>query len=124
MSKKRSKGKHTKSTERGRCLEDAGLVEAILRSQAVIEFTLDGVVLDANENFVRLLGYTRADVVGQHHRMFVDPAYAGSEEYRAFWAKLQRGDGHAGEFRRLGREGREVWIQGTWPRCSTATGAP
>jgi methyl-accepting chemotaxis protein len=101
-----------------------GQVAAIHRSQGVIEFTIDGTVLDANDNFLQLLGYRREEVQGRHHRVFVDDAFASSEEYRAFWAKLQRGEVHAGEFRRIGKGGREVWIQATYNPIFDRAGRP
>jgi PAS domain S-box-containing protein len=69
-----------------------GQVAAIGRSQAVIEFTLDGKILTANENFLNALGYSLDEIVGKHHSMFVDPAYRQSAEYRKFWEKLGRGE--------------------------------
>jgi len=94
--------------------EDASLIQAIYRCQAVIEFTLDGRILDANDNFLKVFGYTRAEIIGQHHRMFAEPAYAASAEYRALWEKLGRGEVLADEFRRLGKDGREVWLQASY----------
>jgi methyl-accepting chemotaxis protein len=94
--------------------EDASLRQALSRSQAVIEFTLDGHILEANDNFLKVFGYTREDVIGKHHRMFAEPDYAASPEYRAFWAKLANGEVLADEFRRLGKDGREVWLQASY----------
>jgi len=71
--------------------EDASLIQALYRSQAVIEFSLDGHILDANENFIKVFGYTRDEIIGQHHRMFAEPEYAASPEYEAFWKRLGRG---------------------------------
>ncbi|CAO4172078.1 methyl-accepting chemotaxis protein [Methylorubrum extorquens] len=87
---------------------------AINRSQAVIEFRSDGIIVDANENFLRAVDYDRDEVVGQHHAMFVDAGYRDSQEYREFWQALRAGKYQAGEFRRLGRNGREVWIQASY----------
>ena len=72
--------------------EAGQVLKALNRSLAVIEFDLKGNILDANENFCRALGYGREEIVGRHHRMFVDPAEAASAEYRAFWDKLARGE--------------------------------
>jgi methyl-accepting chemotaxis protein len=94
--------------------EDASLMQALYRSQAVIEFSLDGRVLNANDNFLRVFGYTRDEVVGRHHRMFAEPDYAASPEYKLFWEKLGRGEVLADEFRRLGKGGREVWLQASY----------
>jgi methyl-accepting chemotaxis protein len=97
---------------------------AISRSQAVIEFDLSGRVLSANDNFLRLLGYQAGEVLGQHHRLFVDPAEASSTAYTVFWDRLAQGDFMSGEFRRIGREGREVWIQATYNPVFDLTGKP
>ena len=98
-------------------LQDAdyrGQIAAISKSQAVIEFQLDGTILTANDNFLKAMGYTLEEVKGRLHGMFVDDAYRQSSEYREFWAKLGRGEYQAGEYRRLGKGGREVWIQGAY----------
>ena len=97
---------------------------AISRSQAVIEFDLQGRVLQANDNFLRLMGYPAGEVLGQHHRLFVDPAEASSTAYAVFWDRLAQGDFMSGEFRRIGREGREVWIQATYNPVFDLTGKP
>ncbi|WP_298106412.1 PAS domain-containing methyl-accepting chemotaxis protein [Bradyrhizobium sp.] len=89
-------------------------VAAIGRSQAIIEFDLDGNVLDANENFLKTLGYDLSEIKGKHHRMFVDPEYARSAEYQQFWADLRNGQFKADEFCRIGKGGNEVWIQASY----------
>jgi methyl-accepting chemotaxis protein len=94
--------------------EDASLRQALSRSQAVIEFSLDGHILNCNENFLNVFGYRRDEVIGQHHRMFAEPSYAASAEYQEFWRKLARGEVLADEFRRLGKGGREVWLQASY----------
>ncbi|HZX78836.1 methyl-accepting chemotaxis protein [Lysobacter sp.] len=91
-----------------------GQVAAIHRVQAVIEFDLDGTILHANENFLQTMGYRLDEIQGRHHRMFTDPAYAQGDEYRASWAKLARGEFDAGQYRRVGKNGREVWIQASY----------
>lgn len=91
-----------------------GKVAAIERSQAVIAFSPSGDILDANANFCQAMGYERAEIVGRHHRIFCDDAYARSEDYRQFWGTLSQGEFYAGEFRRLGKAGREVYIQATY----------
>ncbi|MDY6975444.1 MAG: PAS domain S-box protein [Pseudomonadota bacterium] len=91
-----------------------GMVDAIMRSQAVISFTTDGEILSANDNFLSAMGYSEAEVVGKHHRIFVDSDYAQSDEYKAFWTKLKNGDVHSGEFCRINKQGEEVWIQATY----------
>ncbi len=101
-----------------------GKITAIRRSQAVIEFDLEGIVLDANESFLELMGYRLEEVVGRHHRMFVDVAEAGRPEYQAFWKKLGSGEFHSGEYKRIGQGGREVWIRATYNPILDAEGKP
>jgi methyl-accepting chemotaxis protein len=101
-----------------------GQIAAIGRSQAVIEFKLDGTIVKANDNFLNVMGYRLDEVAGQHHRIFCDPAHAQSEEYRQFWAKLGNGGFHAGEFKRLAKGGREVWILATYNSVLDADGKP
>ena len=102
----------------------ASHVAAISRSQAVIEFELDGTIRCANENFLAAVGYTDDEVVGQHHRMFCDPDHSASEEYREFWAKLARGEYFAGEFKRVRKDGEEIWLQASYNPILDDTGAP
>jgi len=97
---------------------------ALDRAQAVIEFDLEGRILHANQNFLDTLGYSLDDVVGQHHAMFCDPAYSRSHEYRAFWKHLGSGEIHAGEFKRIARDGHPVWIQATYNPIFDADGKP
>jgi len=101
-----------------------GQLAAINKSQAVITFTLDGTILDANENFCGALGYRLDEIVGQHHRMFVDPAEVASPAYAAFWAKLGRGEFDAGEYKRIGKHGKEIWIQASYNPIFDADGRP
>lgn len=91
-----------------------GKIEAINRSQAVIEFDLKGNVLDANENFLKVLGYALEEVVGRHHSMFVEPAERASREYEQFWERLRRGEHQVAQYKRIGKGGREVWIEATY----------
>lgn len=95
-------------------LDAAGKLGAIDRAQAVIEFDLQGHVLQANDNFLRLFGYKAEDILGRHHRMFVAPAEVSSSEYQIFWERLSRGEYFADEYKRIGRDGREIWIQATY----------
>jgi methyl-accepting chemotaxis protein len=90
------------------------MIDAINKSQAVIEFAMDGKILHANENFLKAMGYSLDEIRGQHHSMFADSAYAQSAEYREFWEKLRRGEFDAGQYRRLGKGGREIWIQASY----------
>jgi methyl-accepting chemotaxis protein len=97
--------------------EDAdriGQMSAIRKAQAVIEFTLDGTILDANENFLATLGYTLGEIKGKHHSMFVAPAERTSNEYASFWATLKRGEYQAAQYQRVGKGGKEVWIQASY----------
>ncbi len=101
-----------------------GQLAAISKSQAVIEFELDGRILTANENFLAVVGYTLDEVRGQHHGMFVEPAHRASAEYRLFWDKLGRGDYDAGEYKRLGKGGREIWMQASYNPILNSSGKP
>ena len=89
-------------------------LKAIGRAFATIEFTPEGKIITANENFCRILGYDLAEIKGRHHSMFVAPGYAAKPEYREFWSKLGRGEFNAGEFKHVGKEGKEVWIQASY----------
>lgn len=95
-------------------LDAAGQVAAIGRVQAVVEFNLDGTITNANDNFLRPMGYALEEIKGKHHRIFVDPAHAASAEYRQFWLDLASGRQQSGRFHRLGKNRREVWIQGSY----------
>src|SRR5262245_17889056 len=93
------------------CSDMRAVLEALDKSQATIEFKTDGTIITANENFLQAMGYTLDEVKGRHHSMFVDPAERNSNEYRQFWERLARGEFQASEFRRIGKGGKEVWIQ-------------
>ncbi len=101
-----------------------GQIAAINRAQAVIEFGLDGKVLTANDNLLKTLGYTLDEIRGQHHSMFVDPAYRQSPEYRAFWDRLGRGEYDAAQYKRIGKGGREIWIQASYNPILDVNGKP
>jgi methyl-accepting chemotaxis protein len=102
----------------------AGQVAAIRKSQAVIEFAMDGTILDANDNFLKALGYRLEEIQGQHHSMFVEPAYKQSNEYHEFWAALNRGEYQAAEYKRIGKGGKEVWIQASYNPILDPNGKP
>ncbi|MFY8210140.1 MAG: PAS domain-containing protein, partial [Caulobacter sp.] len=102
------------SDQAGRICELEGVVAAIQRSQAVIEFNLDGGIITANDNFLKTMGYGLGDIQGRSHSLFVEPGFAASADYREFWRRLNAGEFLAGKFRRLGKGGREVWIQATY----------
>ena len=99
-------------------------VSAIGKAQAVIEFDMQGNVLDANDNFLAVMDYDLSDIQGEHHRMFCEPEYAGSAEYKKFWQKLNRGEFDAGRYKRLGRHGKAVWIQATYNPILDLNGKP
>ncbi|WP_296000111.1 PAS domain-containing methyl-accepting chemotaxis protein [Rugamonas sp.] len=94
--------------------EFSGKVDAIERSQAVIEFDLSGKILTANENFLNVMGYELDDIKGDHHRIFVEPEFSNSPEYKKFWQKLARGEFEGGRYKRIGNHGKVVWIQATY----------
>ncbi|KVK55723.1 chemotaxis protein [Agrobacterium deltaense] len=94
--------------------EDDGKLAALSRAQAMIEFTPDGKILSANENFLSTLGYTAEDIIGKHHSMFCEPAYAQSQDYRDFWKELGKGHFSTGQFMRLGKDGKRVFIQASY----------
>ena len=110
------------SEQKQREIDYAGKVNAISRSQAVIEFTPDGLVLTANENFVLFTGYSVNEILGKHHKMFCDPADVAKPEYEAFWQALRRGEFTSAEYRRLVKGGREVYIQATYNPVYDDTG--
>jgi methyl-accepting chemotaxis protein len=98
--------------------------EAISRSQAVIEFSLDGIILTANDNFLSAMGYRLEEIAGKHHSMFCDPAYAASEDYKNFWADLRRGSYQSAAYQRFAKGGREVWIQASYNPVLDRSGKP
>jgi len=102
----------------------AAQIEAIRKSQAVIEFELDGTITYANDIFLETMRYQLNDIVGKHHRMFVDPTYAESNEYRSFWEKLARGESFSGEFQRYKHGGEELWLQASYTPVFNADGKP
>ncbi len=99
-------------------------LDAISKSQAVIEFKLDGTIITANQNFLSVLGYTLAEVQGRHHSMFVQADYRESGEYKEFWASLNRGEFQAAEYKRLGKGGKEIWIQASYNPLLDTHGKP
>ena len=89
-------------------------LEALGKSQAIIEFNLDGTIITANENFLAAMGYTLDEIRGKHHSIFVDADRRDSTEYRAFWDALRRGEYQVREFKRVAKGGRPVWIQASY----------
>jgi methyl-accepting chemotaxis protein len=94
--------------------ESRALLDAMNKSQAIISFDLNGTILDANENFLKTVGYSLEEVKGRHHRIFVDPSFANSEDYKRFWEALRRGESQTAEFKRIGKGGKETWLHATY----------
>ncbi len=101
-----------------------GQLEAISKAMAVIEFNLDGTIVSANDNFLQTMGYRLEEIQGKHHRMFADSAYAASAEYRQFWNDLAAGKYQAGQYPRVGKGGKEIWIQGSYNPILDLDGKP
>lgn len=101
-----------------------GQLNALSRVMGKVEFSLEGTILDANPRFLDIVGYQLEELKGQHHRLLVDPDYAQSADYLAFWDTLRRGEFLAGEFCRLNKQGQEVWIQGSYNPVLDLNGKP
>ncbi|WP_441239096.1 PAS domain-containing protein [Bradyrhizobium sp. 930_D9_N1_4] len=112
------------SEKKIRSMTDASKIAASSRAQAVIEFRLDGTIVTANENFCQALGYSLAEIQGKHHSLFVEQAERDSASYREFWARLNRGEYQAGEFKRIGKGGHEVWILASYNPLLDENGKP
>jgi methyl-accepting chemotaxis protein len=112
------------TTQKQQFADFSGQLAAIGKSQAVIEFNLDGTIITANDNFCKALGYSLDEIKGRHHSLFADDVYKHSPEYKEFWAKLNRGEFVAGEFKRLGKGGKEIWIQASYNPIMNANGKP
>ena len=102
--------------------ELSGVTNAIGRAQACIEFNVDGTIITANDNFLSCFGYSAYEIKGQHHRIFCEPEYASSGKHEAFWQKLLRGECDAGQYRRIGKDGKEVWLQACYSPILDADG--
>ncbi len=100
------------------------ILAAVEKSQAVIEFKLDGTILKANDNFLDAMGYRLEEIQGRHHSMFVEPGYRDSAEYREFWASLNRGEHQVAQYKRLGKGGKEVWIEASYNPIFDRKGRP
>ena len=105
-------------------MDDAGKIAAINRSQALIEFNLDGTIITANDNFLDVVGYSLAEIQGRHHSMFVAPDERDSGVYREFWASLNRGEFRSAEYKRFGKGGKEVWILASYNPILDDSGKP
>ncbi len=101
-----------------------GQIDAIGKSQAVIEFSMDGIIQSANENFLSTVGYSLNEIKGQHHSLFVEPELKNSAEYQQFWQALNRGEFSSGEYKRIGKDGKEVWIQASYNPILDLSGKP
>jgi methyl-accepting chemotaxis protein len=112
------------TAEKQRTSEQDGKIAAISRAQAVIEFQLDGTILTANDNFLAVTGYTLDEIRGKHHRMFCEPEYVQSREYKEFWANLAAGEFTSAQYRRFGKNGKEVWISASYNPILDAKGRP
>jgi methyl-accepting chemotaxis protein len=99
-------------------------LEALDRSQAVIEFNLDGTIVTANQNFLNAVGYTLPEIAGKHHSLFVSPGERTSQAYAQFWAALNKGEFQSAEYMRIGKGGKEIWIQATYNPLLDASGKP
>ncbi len=99
-------------------------VDAINRVQAVIEFNVDGTIIDANDNFLNAMGYRLDEIKGKHHWMFAETELANSTVYKEFWQKLNKGEFDSGEYKRLGKDGKEVWIQASYNPILDMNGKP
>jgi methyl-accepting chemotaxis protein len=105
-------------------MELRGQLAAINKVQAIIEFNLDGTVLHANENFLKTIGYTMEEIKGRHHSLFVEPAFRESLEYKKFWQDLNDGKFQAAEYKRIGKGGKEVWLQASYNPIFDPNGKP
>ncbi|MEQ9641887.1 MAG: methyl-accepting chemotaxis protein [Alphaproteobacteria bacterium] len=108
----------------GRNSELEARLAALDKSQAVIEFDMDGTILMANDNFLSTVGYSLPEIQGRHHSMFVEPEHRESEEYRQFWESLRRGEYQAAQYRRLGKDNKEVWIEASYNPIRDRRGRP
>ena len=91
-----------------------GQVKAINKSNAVIEFDMNGNILNANDNFLNTLGYKKEEIIGKHHSIFCEESYKNSNEYKEFWKKLNRGEFDSGEYLRIAKNGNHIWIQASY----------
>src|SRR3984893_12740747 len=111
-------------TKTGRLRELESLYTAINKSQAVIELGMDGMVLAANDNYLKMFGYTLAEILGQPYTLFVNPADRGGTEYRALWERMHAGQHEQGRFKRMGKNGREVWVRASFNPLLGPDGRP
>ncbi|HOY69866.1 MAG TPA: methyl-accepting chemotaxis protein [Methylotenera sp.] len=112
------------TAEKMKIADYEGQLKAINKLQGVIQFDLTGKILDVNDNFAAVTGYSKQEIVGSHHSMFVDATYKSSSEYKAFWDKLGKGEPDGGVYKRIGKGGKEVWLQATYNPIFDANGKP
>ena len=110
--------------QKAQSVDFEGQLDAISKSQAVIEFNMDGIIINVNDNFLATVGYSSDEIIGQHHSMFAETQYANSNEYKMFWQKLNRGEYDSGEYKRLGKFGKEIWIQASYNPIYDFNGKP
>lgn len=103
-------------------LEDSSKLTAISKAQAVIEFQMDGTIVDANDNFLKTVGYSLDEIKGKHHSLFVEDSLRNSNDYREFWARLNRGENLPGEYRRVGKGGKSIVIQASYNPIADCSG--
>jgi methyl-accepting chemotaxis protein len=120
----RVRGKGRQHLSEHELADQTGRLAAVNKSMAVAEFDLDGTIKTANDNFLKLMGYTLEEIQGRHHGLFVEDSFRQSQEYKEFWSKLGRGEYHCGEYRRIGKGGHEVWIQGSYNPILDSRGRP
>lgn len=110
--------------QKKKTIDYEGQIDAIGKSQATIQFNMDGTIITANDIFLRVMGYTLSEIQGQHHKMFALPALVNSDEYRQFWANLNRGEFQTAEYKRIGKGGKEIWLQATYNPILDFNGKP
>jgi len=112
------------TAEKRRNADFAGQISAISKVMGVIEFDLSGKITDVNDNFAAVTGYSKQEIIGQHHQMFVEAAYRNSPEYTKFWNKLGRGEADEGQYKRVGKGSKEIWLQASYNPIFDAEGKP
>ncbi len=112
------------SAEKRKNADFEGQISAIDKVMGVIEFDLDGRIIAVNDNFAAATGYSKQEIIGNHHSMFVETAYKNSAEYKQFWDKLAKGEADNAQYKRIGKGGREVWLQASYNPIFDATGKP
>jgi methyl-accepting chemotaxis protein len=115
---------HNVTEEKMNAAEMSGQLNAIDKAMGVISFELDGTIIDINENFLNVVGYSRGEVIGNHHKMFAPPGVADTKEYADFWATLNRGEFVAGQFERMGKGGKEIWLEASYNPILDPNGKP